>query len=162
MLFFSLASGRIMDWFYSKRALTGGDDAVWMGPPIAGGGLITFLGLMSLSYAESVVVGFCCSLLVGGGAALFAIPSITVVQSWYSTNRATATGLAMAGSGLGNFVYAFVLSKLIVEFDEEGGRNGKTGEGGGCEGWRKTLRAEAFASFGLVIIGEVGSERSEQ
>eukprot|EP00520_Triparma_pacifica_P016648 CAMPEP_0118656630 /NCGR_PEP_ID=MMETSP0785-20121206/13587_1 /TAXON_ID=91992 /ORGANISM="Bolidomonas pacifica, Strain CCMP 1866" /LENGTH=162 /DNA_ID=CAMNT_0006549493 /DNA_START=1 /DNA_END=485 /DNA_ORIENTATION=+ len=117
MLFFSLLAGKVMDR-YSALSKKEGSSTTWMGPPIMMGGVISFVGLFSLSYIESVVAGFFLSLLVGAGASLFAIPSITIVQSWYGkSSRAKATGIAMAGSGLGNFVYAFFLAKLI---DSEG------------------------------------------
>jgi MFS family permease len=152
MLFCSLAAGKAFDWWSKKQVdrKEGGENVVWMGLPIAAGGLVSFVGLFLLSYVEIVEVAFFLSMLVGAGASLFAIPSITIVQSWYGERtRAKATGLAMAGSGLGNFVYAIGLQKLISHFDGEGGG----GEGGGGEGWRKALRVEAGVSLGLVFFG---------
>ena len=43
---------------------------------------------------------------MGLSLSLITINAVSVVQPWFTTKRGIATGLAMAGSGLGNFVYA--------------------------------------------------------
>lgn len=152
MLLTSLSAGRVFDTFYKRQSQNPSNndlDSIPMFPPIMLGGVLTAVGLFSLSYTNNVVSGIFASFFVGAGASLFAIPSITVVQSWFDkSSRATATGFAMAGSGLGNFAYAIFISRLLEYYDEEDceGR-------GDCEGWRKALRIEAIVSLALVLLG---------
>ncbi|GMH77623.1 hypothetical protein TL16_g07473 [Triparma laevis f. inornata] len=150
MLLTSLTAGRVFDNYYRKMTEKNKDknvEAIAMYPPIMLGGFLTALGLFSLSYTHTVVSGILTSFLIGTGASLFAIPSITIVQSWFTvTSRATATGFAMAGSGLGNSAYAIFISKLLEYYDELGCEEEKN-----CEGWRSALRIEAGVSLVLVL-----------
>jgi MFS transporter, OFA family, oxalate/formate antiporter len=57
---------------------------------LAGGSLPVFLG------------AFC--VLVGLGVGLVYVPSVTAVQRWFVRHRSRASGLALAGTGLGTFV----------------------------------------------------------
>jgi MFS family permease len=105
--------------------------------PLALGGVITSLGLCLLSISSSIALACAAAFPVGFGSAVFAIPTVTIVQSWFDDKtRATATGFAMAGSGLGNFVFAFVLQRLIDD-----------------QGWRSALRYEAALTLVVTTFG---------
>lgn len=56
----------------------------------------------------------------------------------------------MSGSGIGNFVFAFVLQAIIDAHD-----SGKDCAVDGCDGWRAALRWEALAVFVLVATATV-------
>lgn len=48
------------------------------------------------------------------------IPGIIVVGLYFSRKRALATGIAMSGSGVGTFVYAYLCEALLSEFSWRG------------------------------------------
>jgi len=48
------------------------------------------------------IASFCS--LVGLGIGLVYVPAVTAVQRWFVTNRSKASGLALAGTGVGTFV----------------------------------------------------------
>lgn len=78
------------------------------------GAFLVVFGHMMLSlatrYWEVVLAqGFC----VGLGAGLMFTPSVTVLQSYFSTKIGLASGLAAAGSSLGGIIYPIVLYKLV-------------------------------------------------
>jgi cyanate permease len=73
-------------------------------------------------------------------------------------SRGRATGVAMTGSGAGNFVYALALQAVINSYDDghcsdEASVQGD--DGVKCEGWRWALRYEAALSFGLCAIASL-------
>lgn len=63
---------------------------------------------------------FLFSLLSGIGFCMMFIPSIIVVGLYFSRKRALATGIAMSGSGVGTFVYAYLCEALLNEFSWRG------------------------------------------
>ena len=71
----------------------------------AGVSLIS-LGFFTASFATSSTLGFAAAFcpLVGTGVGLIYVPAITAVQRWFVTGRSRASGLALAGTGLGTFV----------------------------------------------------------
>lgn len=80
------------------------------------GSFLIVFGQMMLSlathYWEVVLAqGFC----IGLGAGLMFTPSVTVLQSYFSTKIGLATGIAAAGSSLGGIIYPIVLYRLIDE-----------------------------------------------
>ena len=110
-----------------------------------GNGLIVFIGGLFISsgyfissYSTSLwqlylTHGF----LVGCGYSLSFIAGVGVIGQWFSTRRGLATGLAVSGSGLGQFVMSITTQNLVEN----------------C-GWRITLRYLALISLvGLSICG---------
>lgn len=80
------------------------------------GSFLVVFGQMMLSlatrYWEVVLAqGFC----IGLGAGLMFTPSVTVLQSYFSTKIGLATGIAASGSSLGGIIYPIVLYRLIDE-----------------------------------------------
>lgn len=78
------------------------------------GAFLVVFGHMMLSlatrYWEVVLAqGFC----IGLGAGLMFTPSVTVLQSYFSTKIGLATGIAASGSSLGGIIYPIVLYRLI-------------------------------------------------
>lgn len=85
------------------------------------------LGLLSL-YA-----GF--GVLVGSGNSLTCLAAICSVQQYFSSRRGTATGLVVAGSGVG----AFVLGPLLETMTN-------------AMGWRSALMVYGFTAAGVCIL----------
>lgn len=54
-------------------------------------------------------------LCVGLGAGMLFTPSVTVLQSYFSTKIGLASGLAAAGSSFGGIIYPIVLYRLVNE-----------------------------------------------
>lgn len=80
------------------------------------GAFLVVFGHMMLSLATQywqvvLAQGFC----IGLGAGLMFTPSVTVLQSYFSTKIGLATGIAASGSSLGGIIYPIVLFKLIDE-----------------------------------------------
>lgn len=80
------------------------------------GAFLVVLGHMMLSLATQywqvvLAQGFC----IGLGAGLMFTPSVTVLQSYFSTRIGLASGIAAAGSSLGGIIYPIVLYRLVDE-----------------------------------------------
>ncbi|KAH8759926.1 MFS general substrate transporter [Diaporthe sp. PMI_573] len=78
------------------------------------GAFLVVFGHMMLSLAtrfwEVVLAqGFC----IGLGAGLMFTPSVTVLQSYFSTKIGLASGIAAAGSSFGGIIYPIVLYQLV-------------------------------------------------
>eukprot|EP00947_MAST-08B_sp_MAST-8B-sp1_P003642 g3642.t1 len=105
------------------------------------GGFLISGGLLLASISESLVVTAFTFSMAGLGLSLCGPNSATIVQSWFDKRRGIATGLAMAGSGIGNFVLPPILEALVQHY----------GLGVKGAGWRETLRIEA-AIIGAIVI----------
>jgi MFS family permease len=97
---------------------------------------ITFLalGLALASLAPNLPVLmalFCC--FVGLGVGLVYIPSITVVQRWFVRQRGRASGIALAGTGLGTLFGPVLAGALLQVLD-----------------WRSTLQ---WFALGVLVLG---------
>lgn len=106
-------------------------------PLVVGGLLLVALGLAVASQATAlwqIYLGY--GLGVGVGVGLSYVPSIVAVQRWFIRRRGTASGLAVAGIGVGTLVGAPLAHELIAAF-----------------GWRQTYLALAV----LTVIGAIAS-----
>ena len=77
--------------------------------------------------------------LVGTGVGLIYIPSITVVQRWFSRHRSRATGLALAGTGVGTFVGPVAAGLMLQHLS-----------------WRTTMQCFAVA---IALLGLTAATR---
>lgn len=107
-------------------------------PVVAGGLLVISLGLVLAAGAGAlwqVYLGY--SLGVGLGVGFSYVPSVTAVQRWFVRRRGTASGLAVAGIGVGTLIGAPLAHELIVAI-----------------GWRKTyLVLACMTAVGAVAAG---------
>jgi MFS family permease len=118
-LYFSLGavSGRIADRVGPRRV-------------IVAGGVLLGLGLLLAALTQRLwQVYLTYSLCVGVGVGLSYVPSIGTVQRWFVRRRGFASGLAVAGIGLGNLIFPPASEVLIDAF-----------------GWR-----EAYLVLGVVV-----------
>eukprot|EP00038_Savillea_parva_P024874 m.45367 g.45367 ORF g.45367 m.45367 type:complete len:578 (-) comp6642_c0_seq2:83-1816(-) len=122
------------------------------------------VGLVASAEALQLWQLYVFAVIVGLGLSCIANASI-MVQPWFPTNRGRATGVAMTGSGAGNFVYALVVQAIITQYDDGGcdPDNGgdTTADGVTCNGWRWALRWEAVFSFVLCAIASLLAARPE-
>ncbi|SAL35757.1 major facilitator transporter [Caballeronia udeis] len=73
---------------------------------VSAGVVLLALGFFASSLATGslqLFIGSFCS-LVGLGVGLVYVPTVTAVQRWFVRNRSKASGIALAGTGLGTFV----------------------------------------------------------
>lgn len=100
------------------------------------GALIAAVGAFLSIFAPNIfVLVLTFSVLVGLGFGMVLLPSIISVTMYFAKRRALATGIAVSGSGIGTFVFAPIMSGLVVEF-----------------GWRGTMLAITAFSINTTFI----------
>ncbi len=93
------------------------------------------LGLAAASRAGSLAALYVTySIGIGLGVGCVYVPSVGAVQPWFIARRGLASGLAVAGIGVGNFVVPLVSAQLVEAF-----------------GWRRSF--EILAAGALVLGG---------
>ena len=76
------------------------------------GALLSTIGLLASGVIiwfggkEIVVFYFITGALTGIGFGFMYLPAMTIIDHWFSRNMGLATGIAAAGSGVGQFVLA--------------------------------------------------------
>jgi MFS family permease len=106
---------------------------------LAAGGALIGTGLTLTSYATSIWhVYITYGLVLGLGVSCAFVPSVATVGQWFDRRRGLATGIAVAGTGVGSLVLAPLSSGLIDAF-----------------GWRSAMRI--LAGAGLVALLAAGS-----
>ncbi|GMI31476.1 hypothetical protein TeGR_g4309 [Tetraparma gracilis] len=144
MLLSSFFAGAAFDQYFTLQVSRNPDrEFISMFLPLSFGSLLTSSGLLCLSYSTSIALACLSSFPIGCGCAIFALQTMTIVQTWFGDNsRATATGIAMAGSGAGNFCISLALQRII--------------DG---SGWRSALRYEALLVLVVSLFGSTLSFR---
>lgn len=110
-------------------------DRIGPRPMVIGGLMLVAVGLVVAARASSlwqIYVGY--GLGVGVGVGFSYVPSIAAVQRWFVRQRGSASGLAVAGIGVGTLVGAPLAHELIAVI-----------------GWRRTYLVLA----GLTVIGAI-------
>lgn len=90
-------------------------DRIGPRPVVIGGLLVVALGLVAAAMARSlwqVYLGY--SLGVGVGVGFSYVPSVAAVQRWFVRRRGTASGIAVAGIGVGTLIGAPLAHELIA------------------------------------------------
>ncbi|NBF04331.1 MFS transporter [Pseudomonas sp. Fl5BN2] len=101
-------AGALADRISTRRVVGAGILSLALGFFIssqAGGSLWLFL------------LSFC--VLVGLGVGLVYVPSVTAVQRWFVRNRSQASGIALAGTGVGTFIGPLAAGLLMEHFSWE-------------------------------------------
>jgi MFS family permease len=113
-------------------------DRIGPRPVVIGGLLLIAIGLVVASRATSlwqIYAGY--GLGVGVGIGLSYVPSVAAVQRWFVRLRGTASGLAVAGIGVGTLIGAPLAHQLIA-----------------IVGWRQTyLALAALTVVGALVAG---------
>lgn len=110
-------------------------DRIGPRPMVIGGLMLVAAGLVVAAHSSSlwqVYVGY--GLGVGVGVGFSYVPSIAAVQRWFVRQRGSASGLAVAGIGVGTLVGAPLAHELIAVI-----------------GWRQTYLVLA----GLTVVGAI-------
>lgn len=85
---------------------------------IPAGGLVTALGFVLASQANSLLLFYIAYVIVGAGSAgMGIVPCSAVVSNWFKRRRGAALGIMSAGMGAGGVVMAPIVAHLIVTFD---------------------------------------------
>ncbi|MCW5736740.1 MAG: MFS transporter [Enhydrobacter sp.] len=130
----------ISAFLYFLLGLPAGLIADRLGPrPVVAGGLLAIsLGLVLAAQANAlwqVYLGY--SLGVGLGVGLSYVPSVAAVQRWFVRRRGAASGIAVAGIGVGTLIGAPLAHELIAAI-----------------GWRSTyLVLACITAAGAVVAG---------
>ncbi|XP_050306726.1 uncharacterized protein LOC126743600 [Anthonomus grandis grandis] len=87
---------------------------------IAGAILASFC--MVISFWAQNVITLCITIGIGAGFGfgLIYLPAIVSVTMYFEKKRSLATGIAVCGSGLGTFIFAPIISKLLTEYGWRG------------------------------------------
>jgi MFS family permease len=109
-------------------------------PLVVGGLLLVAAGLLVAAQATSLwQIYFGYGLGVGVGVGLSYVPSIAAVQRWFVRRRGAASGIAVAGIGVGTLIGAPLAHALIADL-----------------GWRQTyLVLAALTVVGAVVSGHL-------
>ncbi len=99
-------------WSGRAGARTGARPAVLFGTVVAALGLVMASQATSI---EQVYWGY--GLGVGVGVGCMYVPAVGVVQRWFAIRRATASGVAIMGIGVGTFVAPHAANFLIDQYD---------------------------------------------
>ncbi|KAL5019783.1 hypothetical protein ScPMuIL_002675 [Solemya velum] len=87
---------------------------------IAGGMLSGTAFIVSIFSPNVEVLILTYGIIAGTGFCMAFVTSIIVVGLYFHEKRAIATGIAMSGSGLGTFAYAYFCEQLLQEFNWQG------------------------------------------
>ncbi|CAI0871961.1 Inner membrane protein yhjX [Serratia entomophila] len=97
--------------------------------------LLLSLGFFGSSLLASSLTAFLLTfcLLVGVGVGLVYVPAVSTIQRWFVVHRSSASGLALAGTGLGTLVGPMVAGGLMQHLS-----------------WQSTLQVYAVA---IAVLG---------
>ena len=109
------------------------------------GGLITSAGMLVSSFAPSIeLLTFTYGVVAGFGLAFVYVPASVMPSFWFEKRRSLATGIAVAGSGLGTFAIAPLTEYLLDEY-----------------GWRGTLLVMSGITLNFIVFGALFREVPE-
>eukprot|EP00127_Corallochytrium_limacisporum_P005594 Clim_evm14s208 gene=Clim_evmTU14s208 len=118
---------------------------------IAIGGLLAVVGMFSSTWVTVVwELYITYGVLVGVGMSLIMYPTVGLVIDWYRRKKAYALGWAMAGLGIGGFIYAPTASLMIKRV-----------------GWRATMRGSVIGvvillAVALVLVEDLRPKKRKQ
>lgn len=106
------------------------------------GGVIAAAGMLLSSFAVSIeMLALSYGVVAGFGLSLVYVPASVIPSFWFEKRRALATGIAVAGSGLGTFAMAPLTEYLLSEY-----------------GWRGTLLVMSGLTLNFVVFGALFRE----
>merc|ERR1711871_960940 len=99
--------------------------------------MLLCIALLAASFVNSLAGLFGCLALAGAATSVH-VHAASKIQQWFAARRGLATGVSMAGSGCGNFVYALALGAFL-------------GGSSNTSLWREALRWEALLTACLAF-----------
>ncbi len=115
-------AGQLADRFGPRRVVVAG--IVFLALGLAAASRASSLEVLYVTYSIGIGVGVGCAY----------VPSVGAVQPWFIAKRGLASGLAVAGIGVGNFIVPLLSAQLVEAF-----------------GWRRSF--EILAAGALVLGG---------
>ncbi|MCE4057881.1 MFS transporter [Pseudomonas sp. Au-Pse12] len=103
-----VVSGALADRISTRRVVSAGVVLLALG---------FFVSSMASGSLQWFIAAFCS--LVGLGVGLVYVPTVTAVQRWFVRNRSKASGIALAGTGVGTFVGPLAAGLLMQHFSWE-------------------------------------------
>lgn len=86
-------------------------------PVVIGGAVVTSAMYISTVFSQSIFIMMGLYGVIGGiSTGCTYIASLIIIAEWFDKKRGIATGITMAGSGLGSFVFPPVVARLIDAF----------------------------------------------
>lgn len=120
------------------------------------GSVMEFLGIMGMSISKSfgtVLLSSCC---MGIGIGFTAFSSSGVMAQWFPDKGVHFFFLAHAGSGIGGFSYAHVVTFLLERFHTgEELCNLEATSPTSCQEWRPVLRCIGIFSFVAILLASL-------
>ncbi|KAI8810330.1 major facilitator superfamily domain-containing protein [Cladochytrium replicatum] len=105
MPLFGIPSGRLAERFGFRTMMTIGS-------------IILVVALVIASFATEVWhLLLTQGLMFGIGSSFTYFPAVSLPSQWFDKKRSVATGIAVAGSGIGGFIFSNVVGKLLVLLD---------------------------------------------
>eukprot|EP00301_Raphidiophrys_heterophryoidea_P009047 c13354_g1_i1.p1 GENE.c13354_g1_i1~~c13354_g1_i1.p1 ORF type:complete len:491 (-),score=107.92 c13354_g1_i1:122-1504(-) len=133
----------MMSWYLSGSLTGHAGDVYGVKKTTFVGATMFAIFLTIASFATNIwVIYVFQGLALGISFGLTFFPSIASVSQWFSRRRGLATGLAAAGSGVGNFAFPPILERIILNF-----------------GWRWALRGLAIVGFTLLMYSTLVLQR---
>ncbi len=85
------------------------------------GGVVAAAGFVLSLFADSIEhLCFTFGIIAGFGLSLVYVPAVVIVAYYFEKRRAFATGVAVAGSGIGTFVFAPLTEYLMEQYSWKG------------------------------------------
>lgn len=133
--------------YFSLGALSGPlADRIGPRRVIAAGGVLLGVGLILASLTQALwQVYLSYSLCVGLGVGLSYVPAVGAVQRWFVRRRGFASGLAVAGIGLGNLTVPPIAAALIA-----------------AVGWRQTYVVLGVVAMAVTVTAALLIERGPE
>ena len=103
--------------FFSGPIVAGLANSFGCRTVVIGGALVTSAMYMGTVFSESIYIMMCLFGVIGGiSTGCTYIASLIIIAEWFDKKRGIATGITMAGSGVGSFVFPPLIAKIIDAF----------------------------------------------
>lgn len=85
---------------------------------VMGGGIVTSLMYISTVFSPSIYIIMITYGIIGGiSTGCTYLASLIIIPDYFDKKRGIATGITMAGSGVGSFAFAPIIEYLIEHYD---------------------------------------------
>ncbi|MGN7201381.1 MFS transporter [Arthrobacter sp. SAFR-044] len=110
-------------------------ERVGVRPVITIGGIVATASLTGMALAPNIYVIYLCGLLTGAAFGTCTVmAATTIITLWHSRNRASVLGIVFMGTGIGGFLWGFIMPQVVKN-----------------AGWRMGYAALAISVFVLIV-----------
>ena len=135
-LFTSMGAGWLQDTLQKSR--------IRIEPIFGVGSICLGIGGITSSYGHHLSGVLSGAIITGTGIGLTGFASAGVCVLWFQKDRGTMLLLAMAGQGMGGFIYCNVIQQLLNYYEDNDAENE--------ESWRPVMRISAVFSMIVAIV----------